>query len=304
MLPQPEDWSSCRPLRHRSSTPKGARGPASLAVPHWTLAVPDGISFSVSDGGRTHPLQVFRDQNGKLARGAEDQLYSGNWSGYVLANYETHTTYTSATGTWIVSSSKAPAAKSSGYSSSWVGIGGFCENTSCSRGDGTLIQLGTESDVTAAGVSSYYAWYEMLPESETEIRGFTVAPGDSITATLALASITRGRQTWKLTMTDATRHAAWTTNLNYQSSELSADWVEEAPSSRSGILPLANFGTATFDPEAANNTTPSFVPTEEVIMLNPYGETSNPSLPDADYDGFNACWGSNGTLTTCPAPVS
>jgi hypothetical protein len=269
---------------------------------HWTSAVPDGISFSVSDGGRTHPLQVFRDQNGNLARGTESQIYSSNWSGYVLANYETNKTYTSAAGTWTVPSVTAPAVKSAGYSSSWIGIGGFCENSNCNPGDGTLIQLGTESDVNSSGKANYYAWYEMLPQAETEIRGFTVAPGDNITATLALQSVTRGRQTWKLALTDAAKHVSWSTDVQYQSSELSAEWIEEAPSSYSGVLPLADYNTIKFNPE--NNGIPYFASNYQVILdYDPYGQTSNPSTAAAD-DAFNACWGTNKTLTVCAAPKS
>lgn len=271
---------------------------------HWTASVPDGIPFSVSDGGRTHTLRVFRDQSGTLARGTVGQLYSGNWSGYVLANYETRKTYTSAAGTWIIPSATVPPAQSSGYSSSWVGIGGFCENANCTRGDGTLIQLGTESDAAKSG-ASYYAWYEMLPQAETPISGFAVKPGDKITASLALQGVSRGRQTWKLALTDMTTGAAWSKNVSYQSSELSADWIQEAPSSNSGILPLADYTIATFDPETVGNGgDPSFSTTNEVIMLNPHGETSNVSAPDTDKDGFNACWGSGTTLTPCTAPAS
>lgn len=292
---------------------EGAKVTFPGGFPHWTMAVPDGVSFSVGNGERTHPLRVFRDQSGKLARGTENQLASGNWSGYVLAKYETGKTYTSAAGTWIVPSAAVPTGQSVGYSSAWVGIGGFCENANCTRGDGTLIQLGTESDANGSG-ANYYAWYEMLPQSETLIPGFVVHSGDRVTASLALLPGSQNqnrfsrflqRQTWKLTITNVTTGATWTKNVNYQSSELSADWVQEAPSSYSGILPLANYGTATFDPETVNNgTNPSFTTANEVIMLNPNGQTSNPSTPDTDTDGFNACWGNGTTLTACSAPIS
>lgn len=276
----------------------------------WTMETPDGVSFSVGNGEHTHPLHVFRDQSGKLARGTDNQLQSGNWSGYVLAKYETGKTYTNAAGAWTVTSASVPSGQTAGYSSSWVGIGGFCENTGCTRGDGSLIQLGTESDADASG-AHYYAWYEMLPQAETLIPGFAVHPGDKITASLALQpSQSRfGRffqqQTWKLTLANVTTGATWTKNVNYQSSELSADWIQEAPSSRSGILPLANYGTATFDPETINNgVNPAFTTANEVIMLNPNGQTSNPSAPDTDADGFATCFGNGTALSACGAPGS
>ena len=267
------------------------------------LEVPSGVTFSVQDGERTHALRVFRDQNGVLAHSTSNQIESGNWSGYVLAHYETGVTYTSAAGLWAVPSAAVPPGQTTGYSSSWVGIGGFCENANCTKGDSSLIQLGTESDAKTSG-ASYYAWYETLPQSETMIRGFAVKPGDSIAASLKLLSSARFNQTWQLSIKDVTTGATWSKNVSYRSSELSAEWIQEAPSSYSGVLPLANFGTASFDLGTVNGSTnPAFTAANEVIMLNPHGETSNPSAPDIDTDGFNACWG-NGTLASCSVPTS
>ncbi len=269
----------------------------------WKTSVPDGISSPVGQNERTHSLKVFRDQNDRLNRGVDNQLYSGNWSGYVLANYETGKTYTSASSTWIVSSATVPPGQSMGYSSSWVGIGGFCESASCRRGDGTLIQLGTESDFRKSG-AGYYAWYEMLPQSETIISGLVVHPGDKITASLTLGGIVKRQQVWKLTMSDVTTGATWTKNVNYQSSELSADWIQEAPSSYSGTLPLADYNMVTFVPNTiGGGNNPSLDVADEVVMINPYGETSNPSAPNIAKNGFNTCWG-NGTLTSCNPPIN
>jgi hypothetical protein len=75
---------------------------------------------------------------------------------------------------------------SSEYSANWVGTGGFCENQLCTRGDKTLIQLGTEQDVAPDGITTqYYAWYEMLPAAETPLPANNIVkPGDTITASL------------------------------------------------------------------------------------------------------------------------
>lgn len=263
-----------------------------------------------------------RGPTGVVLRGEHNSLESTNWSGYALAHYLTGQTYNSASATWIVPT--IAASSSFGYSSSWVGIGGDCLNPACSRVDHTLIQLGTEQDS-----SGYYAWYEMLPNPEIPINTITVNPGDTIYAALKLqpaAAIldSKGNSThgsgshgnggghggsssssWLLTLTDETTGQSWETTVNYKSSLASAEWIEEAPY-LGGILPLADYQTATFDPGTVNGgQNPGFVDSEAIIMYNPNGQTSNISSPDIDADGFNACWGNgNGALTTCTPPAS
>ncbi len=253
-------------------------------------------SFNVVASVHGNPIRPLRTLDGRTLRNNRDQLYSSNWSGYAVAKYQTGKKYTSATATWVV-----PAVSSSpaGYSSSWVGIGGFCLNSSCTRVDKSLIQLGTEQDSSG----QYYAWYEMLPQAETKIAGFTMSPGDTVTASLAVVSSSRKSQTWMLTLNDVTQTETWSGTFNYKSSLASSEWVEEAPYS-GGVLPLANFGTAIFDPGTADSTNPLLTPGDAIIMENPNGQTSNPSNPDSDTDGFNTCWGSGSTLTACSSPSS
>ena len=70
----------------------------------------------------------------------------------MVANYQTGLKYTSASMTWVVPTVRYGAStdttSSTEYSANWVGIGGFCANRLCTRGDHTLIQLGTEQDVS------------------------------------------------------------------------------------------------------------------------------------------------------------
>jgi len=95
---------------------------------------------------------------------------------------------------------------------------------------------------------------------------------------------------------------SWSTTVSYDSSLDSAEWIEEAPSSGQGILPLANYGTVTLSPVTANGSNPNLAASQSVIMYDPQGQTSNPSAPDSGGDGFATCWGSGNTLTNCPAP--
>ncbi len=145
----------------------------------------------------------------------------------------------------------------------------------------------------------------------------TISPGDRITVSLQLSSASKNNQSWTLQMEDATatRTQTWSTTLNYKSPQLSAEWIEEAPSSSGGILPLAAYG-----PSSAGSTAPAFdfgladfstsssgssplTASEGLVMSDPWGQTSNPSSIDNDSDGFNTCWG-NGATQPCSPPGS
>src|SRR5215472_4454067 len=111
------------------------------------------------------PVQLHRNPDGSPQRGLRNQFISTNWSGYVVGNYQTGVKYTSASMSWVVPAvsygQSTDTTSSTQYSANWVGIGGFCANLLCTRGDHTLIQLGTEQDVDApppSGTAHYYAW--------------------------------------------------------------------------------------------------------------------------------------------------
>src|SRR5439155_16065944 len=103
------------------------------------------------------PIHLHRNPDGSPERGLRNQFVSTNWSGYVVANYQTGLKYTSASMTWVVPTVRYGASNDSTssdeYSANWVGIGGFCANQLCTRGDHTLIQLGTEQDVSSIGTA-------------------------------------------------------------------------------------------------------------------------------------------------------
>jgi peptidase A4-like protein len=202
--------------------------------------------------------------------------------------------------TWVVPTvtygQSTDTTSSTEYSANWVGIGGFCENWLCSRGDHTLIQLGTEQDVAPDGTTQYYAWYEVLPQAETPLGpGHPVFPGDIITASLSCNQPCSGKtQKWTLSMFDTdpilkTQKWFWNIDLTYGSSLLSAEWIEEAPYS-GGILPLADFGTANFPgANLTNNASPTVSSANVIQMKDPWGQWANPSLGTTP--NFNLCWG-------------
>jgi hypothetical protein len=107
-------------------------------------------------------------------------------------------------------------------------------------------QTGTEADCSS-GRAVYSSWYEMYPAYPVNYSN-PVSAGDHFTST-----ITRSGTKYTLTLTDTTK--GWTkTTTKTQSglSNASAEVIAEAPSSSSGVLPLSNFGTASFTNATAN----------------------------------------------------
>src|SRR5262249_62423014 len=84
------------------------------------------------------PIQPNRNDDGTLKRGRHSEIDTSNWSGYAIANFETRQKYTSASATWTVAPVTYDPTNpdiTDEYSSTWVGIGGFCTNVQCTRGD-------------------------------------------------------------------------------------------------------------------------------------------------------------------------
>lgn len=250
------------------------------------------------------PVHVLRNPNGTVAHGLRLQTLSGNWSGYAVRHWQTNARYTSAQASWTVPSVTYFPGFSLEDSATWVGIGGMCTDQQCDDTDHTLIQVVTVQKATASGVA-YAAKYEMIPHPPVTIP-VAIAPGDRVSAQVqcvAHCTSTSSKQSWALSFTDETTGAAWGPQIfTYASAELSAEWIEEAPSSEGGVLPLADFATATLNPEfGANGQTPSLtVSANGIEMRDPYGQWANPSDPNG---AFNVCWdAADPAGTACPTP--
>jgi hypothetical protein len=154
---------------------------------------------------------------------------SANWSGYALHGGK----YRSVSASWTEPTGHCKAGGGHDYSSFWVGLDGY--NTS------TVEQTGTDTDCQGA-TPRYYAWYEMYPATSHRI-SHTVRPGDKLTA----STTWNGGSSFTLKLTDHTRH--WTAKEHRKLASAkrgSAEIIIEAPSSLTGELPLADFGTAHF----------------------------------------------------------
>ncbi|MEU6284895.1 G1 family glutamic endopeptidase [Streptomyces sp. NPDC047028] len=157
---------------------------------------------------------------------------SSNWAGYAA----TGTTFTSVSASWVQPS--VNCTRSTTYSSFWIGIDG--------DGSNSVEQTGTEADCSR-GRAVYSSWYEMYPAYPVNYSN-SVSAGDHFSST-----ITRSGTKYTLTLTDTIK--GWTkTTTKTQSglSNASAEVIAEAPSSSTGVLPLSNFGTASFTNATAN----------------------------------------------------
>ncbi|CAM9695182.1 unnamed protein product, partial [Phaeothamnion confervicola] len=159
---------------------------------------------------------------------------STNWSGYAVTAAAGAVTVVS--GEWTVPTVTGTGAGTT-YSSVWVGIDGY-NSTS-------VEQTGIEADVVN-GVARYYAWYEMYPNASVRVN-LPVHAGDTITASVTYSAAT-GLFTMSLKdLSDPAGSNSFSISRSGPALQRSsAEWVVEAPSSNTGVLPLANFGSVTF----------------------------------------------------------
>lgn len=199
---------------------------------------------------------------------------STNWSGYAADGPPG--AFTSVTATWVQPS--VSCTSQNAYSAYWVGLDG--DNTN------TVEQLGTEADCLS-GSPSFYAWFEMYPRPEYLINTVIVRPGDSYTASVTY----QGSGGFLLTLRDATTGTSFSTTQKLSSARLaSAETIVEAPWS-GGVLPLANFGKASFSGATANGSPlGGFSTIDPITMHDPYGMVATPSRFKSGNTAFSVTW--------------
>ncbi len=175
-----------------------------------------------------------------------DTAESSNWAGY--AAHRPGVSFRSVVATWRQPRASCTRGKRT-YSAFWVGLGGYSQSSTA------LEQIGTEMDCKASGRAVSSAWYELVPAPSTSI-GLKVRPGDTLTASVTVA----GHRV-DVALDDLTRNRGFHKTLYAANADVSsADWIVEAPSDCLNIdacqtLPLANFGSTTFDLAGAESTT-------------------------------------------------
>ena len=225
---------------------------------------------------------------------------SFNWAGYVQGALEKNTTFHSIAATWVVPTATPHRPGEAEYSSSWIGIGGGCLDTSCTLTDATLIQAGVGHDIDAAGNADYYAWWETIPAPLVRTT-LPVHAGDRVGVAIIDDRIP---EIWTIVIANLTTRGVFTITLPYASTYGSAEWVIETPvvitdAGAIQVGPMPNLSVVRFDYARANGAPPAFVAAERMELVDfDLTPIATPSLPDAQGDGFNDCT----YAATCPAP--
>ena len=200
----------------------------------------------------------------------QNAAQSTNWSGYAATG-----SFHSVSANWTEPTGNCTSATR--YSSFWVGLDGYNSNS--------VEQTGSSVDCSR-GSPVYYSWYEMYPAFPHNYSN-TVRPGDhffgSVTYngggsyTLVLQDITQG---WKHTVNKSLSGAA----------NSSAEVIAEAPSSASGVLPLANFGTVNFSNSAANGSPIGNFAPAQIVMVDSGGRHKDSVSSLTGGGNFSATW--------------
>lgn len=156
---------------------------------------------------------------------------STNWSGYLT----TVGSFTAVSGSWVVPAPTSTSTSDNSLDAAWIGIGGVSTSD--------LIQTGTVDVVAPDGTITASAFYELLPANAQFISNLSVAPGDSMSASI----VETATDSWTITITNKTSGKSVAASVSYTSSLSSAEWIEEDPSYGDGSLaPLDGFGTVQF----------------------------------------------------------
>jgi hypothetical protein len=228
------------------------------AVPA-SAAAPDLVHGKLA-AGRAHPV----DPHGRAVGST-----STNWAGYTATGGR----YTSVAASWT-----EPTVSCGGtaYSSFWTGLDG--------DGSSTVEQAGAEADCSGA-TPRYFAWYEMYPAFPVNLSD-PVQAGDRMTTSVT----SNGSGAFTLTLTDSTQGWSHSYNKRLASAKLaSAEVITEAPSSGSGVLPLADFGLVNFSGATVNGAALSGANPSRVTMES--GSTVKASTsPLSGGEDFTVTW--------------
>ena len=271
-----------------------------LGAPAATATASATAAAGPATGGVVHIVHVVHHA-GHAAGGQVNTNQSSNWSGYNIgADYpqvSAGTTFTSITGEWRVPTASQHTSGQAENSATWAGIGGGCVDDACTVTDNTLIQAGTEQDVSATGQASYSAWWEIIPEPQTTV-SLPVKPGNKIKVTISQTS----PGMWSIVIKNLSTGKNFTTSTPYSSSMDTVEWIEETPleigTTGTGLANMPNLTRVHFFNSAYNGANPKFQAIDELQLDNNNMIEATPSAPNTAANGFNDCtW-----ATSCPAP--
>lgn len=188
---------------------------------------------------------------------ATDSSVSANWAGAVLV--EPSSTYTSATGTFVVPTVSLPANSTSGttYTGAiWIGIDGETCGT-------TILQAGIEIWIDDTETTTYggmstprlyrlyktnqsSAWAEWWPNDPVSLSGISFSAGDSVTVTVTASSTTAGTAVVENVTKGQTVTQTYSDETANPLCEYNAEWIVEAYDENGDLVPFFAFDTVTF----------------------------------------------------------
>lgn len=243
------------------------------------------LSITNKVHGPTHTVQARSPTQPPADSGTTNAFESSNWSAVVVpsgaSSFSTNSFHSVAAEYVVPVASQGPGVCNAGtdYSSSWVGIDG--------SGSPDVLQAGTESDASC-GLQSYYAWYEWYPQSEVQIGGFAVSPGDDIWIEVWNTSPTQG---YAYIVNESTGQALNLSFVAPSGTQLvgnTAEWVVERPTINGSYATLAVYASDYFsncyaDTYSGVEYTPGSASAQLVTMLaNNSAPTSYPTLLGAN----------------------
>ncbi len=235
-----------------------------------------------SRGGAQGPSPVHRVVGPTGADRYAD--FSTNWAGQIMSG----SLYSGASGTWTVPA--VTASITAEYSATWIGIDGTSSSS--------LIQTGTTQE-SIGGVTQYFPWLELLPDSSLEIDA-PVSPGDRMQAAITETS----PDVWAIDLEDISANWIYTGSFNYSTPGLSAEWIEEAPTIGGSQSVLAAFDQISFTGMAVTSETPGSQLTP-CLMVNPAGTAiiAFPGAYDSATESFTDFAGSPPPVVTSVTPA-
>jgi hypothetical protein len=275
-----------------SSTQRRAAGWAIVIA--LTIAASLPAAAAAAPVAHGHPIHIVKPG---LSANANE---SGNWFGYNQGSLEQGgEQFHSIAGDWTVPRARQHSKGQSEASSTWIGIGGGCVDAKCNTGDTTLIQTGTEQDVSASGKPSYSAWWEVIPGPAVGIGKLQVRAGDHMRA--SIAETVKRSNVWRITLSNITRHQTFKTTVPYTSTHATAEWIQETPiviGTDAGLAALPNLSRTSFDRARVNGASAQLKASERILLTSNDKVIGTPSAPDRQRNGFALCtW-----ATKCRAP--
>lgn len=247
-----------------------AAGAASASTsPHPTIHSATASAFRPG-GLMVRPGGVSR----VVGHGRNTTAESTNWSGYAVTG--ANGAFNSVSASWTQPAAICPR-HGTQFASFWAGLDGFSSNS--------VEQTGTDSDCNR-GTPVYFGWFEMFPAAPVNFSN-PVRPGDAMSASVTFS----GTETYTLVLHDATQ--GWTQNIVQNEAGLtrsSAEVITEAPSSNSGVLPLADFGTVSYSTSSANSTSIGAQNPTEIIMVDNSGAQKDSTGSISSAGAFSNTW--------------